>query len=108
LSNSLQEIAVDEPSSIPLFLTIDQETGIVNRMNAPATEFPGNMAAGATRSETLTARTWTVVGRELGAVGVNMTSRRFWMSTLIRPTPSSACARSVKIRISLEDSAESR
>jgi beta-N-acetylhexosaminidase len=30
------------------------------------------MAAGATRFEALTARTWTVVGRELGAVGVNM------------------------------------
>ncbi|MGH2698041.1 MAG: glycoside hydrolase family 3 N-terminal domain-containing protein [Actinomycetota bacterium] len=72
LSNSLQEIAVDQPSGIPLFLTIDQETGIVNRMNAPATEFPGNMAAGATRSEALTERTWTIVGKELGAVGVNM------------------------------------
>jgi beta-N-acetylhexosaminidase len=30
------------------------------------------MAAGATRFEALTARTWTIVSRELGAVGVNM------------------------------------
>ena len=72
LSNSLQEVALAQPSEIPLFLTIDQETGIVNRMNAPATEFPGNMATGATRSETLTEQMWTIVGEELGSVGVNM------------------------------------
>jgi beta-N-acetylhexosaminidase len=72
LSNSLQTVATAQPSAIPLFLTIDQETGIVNRMNAPATEFSGNMAAGATRSSELTAEVWDIVGRELDAVGVNM------------------------------------
>lgn len=72
LSNGLQETALAQPSGVPLFLTIDQETGSVNRMNAPATEFPGNMSLGATRSEALAEQVWTVVGRELDAVGVNM------------------------------------
>ncbi|MGH8823249.1 MAG: glycoside hydrolase family 3 N-terminal domain-containing protein, partial [Jiangellaceae bacterium] len=71
-SNSLQEVAVSEPSGIPLSLTIDQETGIVNRMQAPATEFPGHMAMGATRSAELAEQGWTIVGEELDAVGVNM------------------------------------
>lgn len=72
LSNTLQEVAIAEPSGIPLILTIDQETGIVNRMQAPATEFPGNMAMGATRSTELTERVWNIVGQELDAVGVTM------------------------------------
>src|SRR5919106_633394 len=72
LSNTLQEVAVSERTGIPLILTIDQETGIVNRMQSPATEFPGNMALGATRSAELAEQVWTVVGEELDAVGVNM------------------------------------
>jgi beta-N-acetylhexosaminidase len=70
-SNSLQEVAVGEPAGIPLSLTIDQETGIVARMQAPATEFPGNMAMGATRSADLAEQVWTIVGEELDAAGVN-------------------------------------
>lgn len=72
LSNSLQEVAVNERTGIPLILTIDQETGIVNRMQSPATEFPGNMALGATRSTELAEQVWTIVGEELDAVGVNL------------------------------------
>jgi len=72
LSNSLQEVAVNERTGIPLILTIDQETGIVNRMQSPATEFPGNMALGATRSAELAEQVWTIVGEELDAVGVNL------------------------------------
>ena len=70
-SNSLQEVALAEPSGIPLSLTIDQETGIVARMREPATDFPGNMALGATRSTEYAERIWNVVGTELEAVGVN-------------------------------------
>jgi beta-N-acetylhexosaminidase len=70
-SNSLQEVAVGQRSGIPLSLTIDQETGIVNRMQSPATEFPGHMAMGATRSPELAERAWTIIGKELRAVGVN-------------------------------------
>ncbi len=70
-SNSLQEAALESGAGIPLSLTIDQETGIVARMRAPATDFPGMMALGATRSEELTDKVWTIVGQELDAVGVN-------------------------------------
>jgi beta-N-acetylhexosaminidase len=70
-SNSLQEAALESGAHIPLSLTIDQETGIVARMRAPATDFPGMMALGATRSQELTEKVWTIVGQELDAVGVN-------------------------------------
>jgi beta-N-acetylhexosaminidase len=70
-SNSLQQAALDSGAGIPLSLTIDQETGIVARMRAPATDFPGMMALGATRSTDLTEQVWTIVGEELDAVGVN-------------------------------------
>jgi beta-N-acetylhexosaminidase len=70
-SNSLQEAALDSGAGIPLSLTIDQETGIVARMRAPATDFPGMMALGATRSTELAEQVWTIVGQELDAVGVN-------------------------------------
>src|SRR5690606_41489277 len=53
-------------------LTTDQAPGSATRRTAPATEFPGNMSLGATRSEALAEQVWTVVGRELDAVGVNM------------------------------------
>lgn len=71
LSNGLQEVALDQPSRVPLSLSIDQEGGIVARMLEPATVFPGNMALGATRDTTLAAQQWQITGAELRAVGVN-------------------------------------
>lgn len=72
LSTSLQDVATDQPSGVPLHLAIDQETGIVARMLEPATVFPGAMALGATRDPSLAAEVFEVTGRELDAVGVNM------------------------------------
>src|SRR5699024_8948036 len=42
LSNGLQEIAEEQRSEIPLFISTDQEGGIVQRVQEPATVFPGN------------------------------------------------------------------
>ncbi|WP_255259608.1 glycoside hydrolase family 3 N-terminal domain-containing protein [Lentibacillus sp. CBA3610] len=55
LSNGLQDIAMDQRSEIPLFISTDQEGGIVQRVTSPGTVFPGNMALGATRSEEMAA-----------------------------------------------------
>jgi beta-N-acetylhexosaminidase len=71
LSNGLQEVALSQPSGVPLSLSIDQEGGIVARMLEPATVFPGNMALGATRDPELAAEQWRITGAELRAVGVN-------------------------------------
>ncbi|WP_213422644.1 glycoside hydrolase family 3 protein [Bhargavaea massiliensis] len=53
-----------------MFLTIDQEGGIVTRLQS-GTDMPGNMALGATRSEKLAYDTGRVIGEELASLGIN-------------------------------------
>ncbi|WP_100012703.1 glycoside hydrolase family 3 protein [Lentibacillus sediminis] len=72
LSNGLQEIAMDQRSEIPLFISTDQEGGIVQRVTSPGTVFPGNMALGATRSEAYAAESAGILGEELKSLGINM------------------------------------
>lgn len=70
-SNDLQEVAVGQRGrGVPLDLSIDQEGGVVARLLAPWTEFPGNMAAGASGADDLVEQQWAVTGEELRAVGV--------------------------------------
>jgi beta-N-acetylhexosaminidase len=71
LSNGLQDIAMDE-SQIPLFISTDQEGGIVQRATSPATVFPGNMALGATGSEEYASLSGGILGKEMKSLGVNM------------------------------------
>ncbi|MTH51913.1 hypothetical protein GKZ89_00730 [Bacillus mangrovi] len=56
---------------IPLFITIDQEGGIVTRLQS-GTNLPGNMALGAGRSEKNAYRTGKIIGRELASLGINV------------------------------------
>lgn len=72
LSNGVQDIAMDQSSSIPLFVSTDQEGGIVQRVTSPGTVFPGNMALGATRSEKYASATASIMGEELNSLGINM------------------------------------
>src|SRR5699024_6206572 len=72
LSNGLQEIAEGERSGIPLFISTDQEGGIVQRVQEPATVFPGNMAIGATGSENYAELSGEIIGNELNSLGINM------------------------------------
>lgn len=72
LSNGLQEIAMDQRMPIPLFISTDQEGGIVQRVTRPATVFPGNMALGATRSTQNAAKSAAIMGKELQSLGINM------------------------------------
>jgi beta-N-acetylhexosaminidase len=71
LSNALQEAALRQPARVPMLIATDQEHGVVSRVWAPATEFPGNMALGATRRETDSYDAAWVTGTELGALGIN-------------------------------------
>ncbi|MBM7811881.1 beta-N-acetylhexosaminidase [Saccharothrix algeriensis] len=66
LSNGLQRAA-----RIPLAVSTDQEMGLVTRIGAPATQFPGNMALGAGRSTRDAERAAAITARELRAMGVN-------------------------------------
>lgn len=66
LSNGLQAAA----TRVPLAISTDQEHGVVTRMPAPATQFPGGMALGAGRDPAGAYRTGQVTGRELRAVGI--------------------------------------
>ncbi len=54
-----------------LLLTIDQEGGIVTRLQS-GTHMPGNMALGATRSAETAENVGQVIGEELNALGINM------------------------------------
>ncbi len=55
----------------PLLIGADQERGTLMAL-AGTTEFPGNMALGATGSPDLAQQTGTAIGRELAAMGVNV------------------------------------
>ncbi len=67
LVDGLQEASKD----IPLLITIDQEGGIVTRLQS-GTNLPGNMAVGATRNEKYAYQTGKIIGKELAALGINV------------------------------------
>lgn len=71
LSNGLQDIAMEQDHAIPLFISTDQEGGIVQRVTSPGTVFPGNMALGATRSVADATDSANVIGKELQSLGIN-------------------------------------
>jgi beta-N-acetylhexosaminidase len=71
LSNGLQRAAVTDQAHIPLLISTDQETGIVARVGPPATQFPGNMAVGATRNPDYAYTVGSITGQELRAIGIN-------------------------------------
>lgn len=56
--------------NIPLLISIDQEGGIVTRLQK-GTHFPGNMSIGASRSKKNAYNTGKIIGKELNALGIN-------------------------------------
>jgi len=57
---------------IPLFITTNQEGGLVNPIVKEVTVFPGNMAVGATKSPEYAYRFGRVTGQELEGLGINL------------------------------------
>ncbi len=57
--------------AIPLLIGVDQEGGVVNRLQS-GTVMPGNMALGATRSTEAGRRVGQAIGAELHALGINI------------------------------------
>lgn len=72
LSAGLQEMAQQNNNPVPLFIAVDQEGGIVSRLNHGFTVFPGNKALGITEDPDLTEYVARAIGEELYAVGINM------------------------------------
>ncbi|HEY4255048.1 MAG TPA: glycoside hydrolase family 3 protein [Chlamydiales bacterium] len=72
LSAGLQQLARDNHHSIPLFIATDQEGGVVARLQAGFTSFPGNRALGETSDPNLAELSALAMGQELQAVGINM------------------------------------
>jgi len=71
LSLSMRQ-AAREGGFPPPIIGIDQEGGQLIAIEGGATELPGNMALGATRSSALAEQAGRLTGRELLAMGVNL------------------------------------
>lgn len=72
LSHHLQEIS-GEQTNIPLFISIDQEGGMVARIDwEDITLIPGNMTIGATRSAEHAYEAARICGEEMLRLGINM------------------------------------
>ncbi|WP_406445220.1 glycoside hydrolase family 3 protein [Streptomyces sp. NBC_01613] len=71
LSNGIQRASLTRPRGLPVLVATDQEHGIVCRVGAPATLFPGAMAIGAGGSRGDAHTLGRVSGAELRAIGIN-------------------------------------
>ncbi|MGY6018176.1 glycoside hydrolase family 3 protein [Streptomyces spinosirectus] len=71
LSNGIQRASLTLPRGLPVLVTTDQEHGIVCRVGAPATLFPGAMAMGAGGSREDARTLGRISGAELRAIGIN-------------------------------------
>lgn len=72
LSIGLQKLTKENRAQIPLLIAVDQEGGIITRLDKGFTQFPGNKALGMTDDPTLAEAAALAMGLELKAVGVNM------------------------------------
>lgn len=71
LTQALQRAA--QKAGLPLLLiAADQEGGQLMAVGQGSTQFPGNMALGATGSADLARRSGEAIGRELAAMGINV------------------------------------
>ena len=71
LISDFQNAALSSRNKIPLFMSVDQEGGEVVRLKQ-GTSLPGNMALGATNSESDCEKAGDILGKELSALGFNM------------------------------------
>ena len=71
LTHDIQEAALKSDSGIPMFLCVDQEGGLVNRVSF-GTTCSGNMALAATGDPSLAEESAKIMGDEIRALGFNM------------------------------------
>lgn len=71
LTQGLQKLAMEE-FGIPMFISIDQEGGMVTRIFEGSTFFPGAMTISATNNVDNAYKMGKIMGKELSALGINM------------------------------------
>lgn len=71
MSTQIQETVVNA-TTIPGFISADQEGGMVARLTTGGTHFIGNMALGAIGDDTLAYEVGQMVGKELRHYGINL------------------------------------
>lgn len=72
LSDSLQQMALSKSHPIPLFIGVDQEGGVVNRLTEGFTLFPGNRVLAKTKKPDFAEACALAMSEELSAVGINV------------------------------------
>lgn len=72
LSLGLQKLAQQSRLKIPLFISIDQEGGKVNRLNQGFTAFPANQMVGKSGNVIFAEKVALAIGSELRSVGINV------------------------------------
>jgi beta-N-acetylhexosaminidase len=72
LSNEVQARGAASNSGAPMLIATDQEGGSITRLPAPATQFAGNMAVGATGRIGMSRSVGQAIGEELRALGLNV------------------------------------
>ncbi|WP_433323263.1 glycoside hydrolase family 3 protein [Spirillospora sp. CA-294931] len=70
-SNGIQRAAMAQPHRVPATIGIDQEGGIVARVQPPAVQSPGSMALAAGRRPGDAREMARLTGRELRAIGID-------------------------------------
>lgn len=71
LTNDLQNEAKKAGYSYPLFITVDQENGVVRRITEGVTLFPGAMLLGATNQPVLAEKSYYLSAKEIQTLGIN-------------------------------------
>lgn len=71
LNQNLQKLAYDK-IGVPLFISIDQEGGMVTRITNGATNFPGAMTITANNDPIASYKAGKLMGAELKALGINI------------------------------------
>ncbi len=72
LTQELQKQALSTRHQIPLFISIDQEGGVVSRLSGDFTLFPGNFALGKTNDIRLCHKTALAMAHEMRYAGINL------------------------------------
>jgi beta-N-acetylhexosaminidase len=70
LASVISDLREAAPDGMPLLVSIDQEGGLVQRLRAPATEWPPMLSVGAAGDVARTTAVGRALGEELAAVGV--------------------------------------
>ncbi len=61
------------PAKVPLLIAVDQEGGLVCRLQKGFSEFPGNASLGKTQDPKLSLKAAEYMGQEMQSVGINFT-----------------------------------